>query len=461
MLIKYIIVCFISVVIIRMVRWANRGCSVVAAGIITGGTSFLVSSMINYATRKIWTYWLLSLFEAILVCGITVLFLDMLYAIKHARRYKQVPAPACKTNRTQAFSTAMGELSQTFADVGDATTVNDMRTAEFRLIMANQLDAVTKIVKNWSKVPVGVDYRFKNQLIKLEQEVKNAKIHMEDAHCFLENDHVMMQAYLSTKYQNVIPVKDFVGCMKNAFGFGFELEKGTPNMLGPEPLLVTAYENPSFYALFGMAMQNKKGSLVNGDSFSIIEKDDKITHICLSDGTGSGAQAAKESQLVIALMEKLVDAGFSREASVELLNSAMVVCTKNDAYATLDYAYIDLYEGTLELTKVGAAASFLKREDRVEIIRSLDPPTGAYVSLEAKPISKVLENGDFLVMVTDGVIEYLKEDQPEECLAQLISNINTENASVFAKRLLEQVLHRLDGMAKDDMTILVAGIWRK
>lgn len=461
MVIKYVIVVSISVVIVRMVRWANRGCSTITAGVITALISFLVNALINWALKKAWTCWILSICEAVLVCGVTVLLLDLLYMIKHARRYKRVPPPCCNRGRAEAFSSAMGELSQTFSDVAEASEATDVRVAEFRMIMANQLEAMTKIVKEWSNPPVGVDFRFKNQLAKLALETKSHKIVMEDAHCFLENEHVLVQAYVSSKYQEVVSSKEYLACLKRAFGFGMSLEKNAPNVLGVDPVLISAYEEPPYYTLFGMAMQNKRGSVLSGDSFSILEKDDKTTHICLSDGMGSGKKASEESQLVIHLMEKLLDAGFSKDAALELLNSAMVVCTSEDAYATLDYAYINLYEGILELTKIGAAASFIKRDDRVEIVRSADPPAGASAVLQVEPISKVLENGDFLVMVTDGVIEYLMEEEPEEYLAELISNINTENASVFAKRLLEMALAKAGGYAMDDMTVLVAGIWRK
>jgi stage II sporulation protein E len=78
-----------------------------------------------------------------------------------------------------------------------------------------------------------------------------------------------------------------------------------------------------------------------------------------------------------------------------------------------------------------------------------------------EPMRTRLEHGDFLVMVTDGVLEYLHVKNPEEKLAEIISEIKTDNAGVLARTLLERVMLFTGGHAMDDMTIVVTGIWEK
>ena len=81
--------------------------------------------------------------------------------------------------------------------------------------------------------------------------------------------------------------------------------------------------------------------------------------------------------------------------------------------------------------------------------------------MEVESTKRQLQNGDFLVMVTDGVIEYLHVRNPKENLADIISMIKTDNAGVLAESILEQVMFRTGGYAMDDMTVLVTGIWEK
>jgi stage II sporulation protein E len=76
-------------------------------------------------------------------------------------------------------------------------------------------------------------------------------------------------------------------------------------------------------------------------------------------------------------------------------------------------------------------------------------------------VRRNLENGDFLVMVSDGVLEYLHVKNPEEKFAEILSDIATDNAGVLAQKALERVLLFTGGYAMDDMSILVTGIWKK
>lgn len=81
--------------------------------------------------------------------------------------------------------------------------------------------------------------------------------------------------------------------------------------------------------------------------------------------------------------------------------------------------------------------------------------------MEIDGIKKQLEDGDFLVMVSDGVLEYLHVQKPEEAMGEIIESIGTNNPGGLAKGILERVLLFTGGKVMDDMTVLTAGIWEK
>jgi len=110
---------------------------------------------------------------------------------------------------------------------------------------------------------------------------------------------------------------------------------------------------------------------------------------------------------------------------------------------------------------VGAAAAFIRREDEVECIASENLPVGARAHLEAKPREIQLNDGDFIVMVTDGVLEYLHVPQPEETMREMILSIKTNNPGILAKKIMDRVMLFTGGRAQDDMTVLAACIWKK
>ena len=74
--------------------------------------------------------------------------------------------------------------------------------------------------------------------------------------------------------------------------------------------------------------------------------------------------------------------------------------------------------------------------------------------------TKKLYDGDYLVMMTDGVLDALPGDRTEQ-MKQLLLEVKNSEPREFARELLERVL-RLGGCrARDDMTVLVARIWKK
>jgi stage II sporulation protein E len=165
--------------------------------------------------------------------------------------------------------------------------------------------------------------------------------------------------------------------------------------------------------------------------------------------------------MVVDLLQKFIEAGFRKEIAIKLMNSAMVLQGEENHFSTLDYAMIDLYTGQLELIKIGGAATFVKRGTQVEMICDATLPAGADVHMEVESVKKQLGSGDFLVMVTDGMIEYLHVRNPKEVMMDMISRAKMENAQGLAEYIMTQVMILTGGFPKDDMTILVTGIWEK
>ena len=62
-------------------------------------------------------------------------------------------------------------------------------------------------------------------------------------------------------------------------------------------------------------------------------------------------------------------------------------------------------------------------------------------------------------MITDGVLEYLNTEKPEETLEGIISEIKTNHPGLLAKKILDQVMLYTGGEVRDDMTVLAAAIW--
>ena len=336
------------------------------------------------------------------------------------------------------------------------------RLTENRRVIAAQLDAMAELMEDWCRAEKCIDKKRRLRLSRIYVYTKEAGIHVENAHIY-ENvrQQICIKADVCTKADGGIEILRYVQSVSRAMGVKLRQAQGTVSIISDERTSIVLYEENQFYALSGVATKKKTGSQANGDSCSMFQLDDGMYHVCVSDGMGSGKQAQAESTLVVDLLEKLLEAGFSRESALKLMNSAMVISAGEESYSTVDFATIDMYTGELELTKTGAAPSFIKSGKKVSVIENESLPVGVDAAQESIHSKNTLQSGDFLVMVTDGVLEYLHVKDKQEKLMDIIAGVKSDNAGVLAQEILDRVLLDTGGYAMDDMTVVAIGIWEK
>lgn len=216
-----------------------------------------------------------------------------------------------------------------------------------------------------------------------------------------------------------------------------------------------------FSAFTGFARKQKENNSISGDNFSFIETGDGKFFMILSDGMGSGYKAAMESNIAVSLLEKFLSAGYDQNASLEAINSLLLMKSDEDSYATLDISSVNQYTGEIEFLKVGAVSTFIKRDNGVEIIKNSSLPAGILNKVDIGFNKKKLKEGDFIIMVTDGALEANKKEvDKENWLADIIDEINIRNPQKLADCVLERCLAESQGIATDDITVLVAKLWR-
>lgn len=165
--------------------------------------------------------------------------------------------------------------------------------------------------------------------------------------------------------------------------------------------------------------------------------------------------------MVVDLLEQFADAGFSGETAAKMVNSALVLQGKNGHFSTVDICVMDLYSGMGHFLKAGAATTFIKRNNWVEAISSTSLGLGLVQQIDFETTTKKLYDGDFLIMVTDGVLDALPLDRQEEVMKEIILQTRGNAPKELGRGILERVLGYSEYHAVDDMTVLVAGIWKK
>ena len=121
---------------------------------------------------------------------------------------------------------------------------------------------------------------------------------------------------------------------------------------------------------------------------------------------------------------------------------------------------MNLYKGVCEVNKIGAAASFHKRDYLVEKIWIENLPLGAFRTMDLDVVRRRMEEGDYVIMLTDGILDGLIAIGQEERLTEFISRLSVKNPRDMAQHILKYCIGLCKGNIKDDMSVLVFGMWK-
>ena len=136
---------------------------------------------------------------------------------------------------------------------------------------------------------------------------------------------------------------------------------GSVLYMGTELQTIIFEEESKFGVLTGVARAIKETEKISGDNYSFLQLTNGKLLGSLSDGMGTGEKASRDSEEVIDLFEKLMEAGFSKETAIQIINGVLLAGSEQQNMSTLDVCDIDLYTGACELIKVGSAVTYIKR----------------------------------------------------------------------------------------------------
>lgn len=278
---------------------------------------------------------------------------------------------------------------------------------------------------------------------------------------FLMSQEGRYEIHITTKAKKgqCITTKELAEMVSQCCGRNMVLGREERLTLSEEYCTIVFVEGARYHTLQGVAKIGKGCKKISGDSFSMLDLAGGKKGIILSDGMGAGEMASRESVMVVELIEELLDAGFPVETALQMLNTALVLGRDEVRFSTIDMSIFDLYSGKCEFVKAGASMTFIKRADKVERIRSTSLPIGVVSKLEMDQEVCMLEDGDYVVMLTDGVLDALPVGEQEFILQMIVEGTRKNNPKEIAQYILEQVLECSGEIPVDDMTVLVVGIW--
>ncbi|MGE5455415.1 MAG: stage II sporulation protein E [Methylocystaceae bacterium] len=325
---------------------------------------------------------------------------------------------------------------------------------ESRGMVASQLKGVSEVMQGLAhglKVPAEIDDDMREKLLLGCRQhflpVKDAVPIIMGGHCYL---HVMGQA-CSTGNRCQDEIAPAIGSL---MGRSYEVT----DRVCPRPARGSCQFTlaPFFtYRVETGVAQTARGTIC-GDSFTVATLKSGEEMVLIADGMGSGRQAARDSRLAVRMLEELLSSGFQDERAINSVNSVLHLRTRGERFVTLDLVLIKLENAQADLIKVCAAPTFLKRGAAVNLISSPALPAGVFEDIELTRQTLLLQAGDILVMVSDGVLE--TGTPSSNWLPAFLSVIDEEDPQKLADLVMRKALERVRGQVRDDMTVLCSRV---
>lgn len=274
-----------------------------------------------------------------------------------------------------------------------------------------------------------------------------------------EMNHKQYYVTARSKGRKIMLAKDAAVILSEVFGENIRAAANTPAIISETEKVIAFEENAGFKCYYQVRRVKKYGSNVSGDNFSVKENEAGKLYMMISDGMGSGSLASCESCMMIDTMEEMMEAGFEPLYGISFSNECMAKKNNGRTFTTFDMGVIDLYDGTIEIYKQGAAASFIvhqqEEEKQVTIVKGTTLPIGVLPEAECDVNKDELKDGDLIVMVSDGIFSNVDQDFSEEDLAEILKKVDSNNCKEIMNQIMEELLYRNHGRFMDDATIIV------
>ena len=330
---------------------------------------------------------------------------------------------------------------------------------ENKLVVCDQLREVSTVVSNLAlKIDMEVDFNR-----DIEEQVMVALdcegIHPEEVIVVKSVGTYEIDIRIDCCGGKRDCIKNIIPIVNKATGKKFVKKENMCRVKSGSLCNMKLKEAQKYQVATGVARGYKSGK-ISGDNYSFIELKDGKYMLALSDGMGTGAKAALESNTTITLLEKFLYAGFDKDVAVKTINSLLLMKSNEESYATIDMTVINQYNGEVEFVKVGAASTFVKYEDRVDIIRAGSLPVGILNNIDLEFVRRKISDGNFIVMISDGILDANTEVlDKEKWFAEVLQKVQTRNPQKMADEILDMCLELGGGVAGDDMLVLVAKLW--
>lgn len=196
---------------------------------------------------------------------------------------------------------------------------------------------------------------------------------------------------------------------------------------------------------------------VSGDFCDFVKLDDDSVLFVLGDVSGKGISASLMMSHLHALIRSLLSFNLPLNEIVTRVNRLFCESTISTHYATMIFGRANK-KGEVELCIAGHNPPLLRLKDKVINLNSTGIPIGLFCQSEFESINLNLQNDDFLILYTDGLIEISADgnEYEQDRLKSILSNSTNNTASCLIDEIIQDQVKFLGNSPRfDDTTVAI------
>lgn len=355
--------------------------------------------------------------------------------------YELVDRCLCLGKIMSVCSSKMQQAGASRRNTDDDNRMNRM--------LAEQLDGLSGVLGSMSRSvarPVTFDRKTERRII---EELKYYNIVCGEV-LLCGGDKPCATAIV--RNENISERKLIASVIGKCAGVGFTVKSVEDSTVGGWSVMDLEVK-PKFDVTFGVSTRPLHAE-ATGDTHSFMKTGGDKFLMALCDGMGSGKKAYELSEKAISLVEGFYKAGFDHRVAVDGINR-FLSAESGESFSALDIAAFDLSAGKADLVKLAAPTTFIKRSDITEAYDGNALPLGA--AADSKPCVATVElnDGDAVVLMSDGVTQRFTEEE----LAAIINAMSSVNPQLMSEEIMKKALERKTEY-DDDMTVAVCRVVR-
>jgi stage II sporulation protein E len=363
------------------------------------------------------------------------------------------------------YADTLREIAESFEEVPEIESKSKIQMYLYRtrqeqnILLADQLDETARVLSELANETYATSYYLERMRKKIIKGLKENGLVIKDLYVVEVKEHLEIGMTIRAVEDEMYHTDDILEFVSELCHHKLRQTQTNAAYVHEDPVTLVFEEEVNFFVVEGIARAKKEDETDSGDSYLLKEFGKGMYLAALSDGMGSGSIAARDSERMMDLLDKFMETGFHTEKAIALLNSMMFLQGVEERTLSLDSCEIDLYQGTCRFLKYGAAASFIKRGRKVWKIGMNSLPLGVFPKEKPEEFVCGVEDGDYLIMMTDGVVDAYENYQKGVSLQEFIGQLEYENPKQMANMLMNMAITNAEGKIQDDMTVVVLGIW--